>query len=235
LAVGGGQLAVIDCTLQTASCKLIYMFYLAKTPGILKALYRSCTWQLSPARRAVYLTFDDGPHPQATPFVMEQLKKYGAKGTFFCIGKNVIEHPQIYQQLLEEGHTVGNHTHNHLNGWKTGTAKYLENILEAGKYINSPLFRPPYGRITPFQVKKLRDTIPGTKIIMWDVLSADFDTAITGEDCVQNVVFRAKPGSIIVFHDSSKAWDRLSYALPRVLEFCKKQQWAMEGIPLEHA
>ncbi|GAA0527495.1 polysaccharide deacetylase family protein [Chitinophaga japonensis] len=208
------------------------MFYLTSTPGILKALYSSCTWQLSPARQAVYLTFDDGPHPQATPFVMEQLKKYDAKATFFCIGKNVMEHPGIYQQLLEEGHTVGNHTHNHLNGWKTRTGTYIDNILEAGKYIDSPLFRPPYGRITPFQVRQLKKRMPGARIIMWDVLSADFDTALTGEACVQHVVFRAKPGSIVVFHDSAKAWDRLSYALPRVLEFCKKQKWKVEGIPL---
>ena len=209
------------------------MFYLTKTPGILKALYKSCTWHLSQARQAVYLTFDDGPHPQATPFVLEQLRKYDAKGTFFCIGKNVVEHPEIYQQLLQEGHAVGNHTHNHLNGWKTSTSKYLENIQEAGRYINSALFRPPYGRITPFQVNAIKKQRPNTQIIMWDVLSADFDTAITGEACVQNVVFKAKPGSIIVFHDSAKAWDRLSYALPRVLEFCRKQQWAVEALPME--
>ena len=208
------------------------MFYLTKTPGILKALYRSCTWHLSPAKQAVYLTFDDGPHPQATPFVLDQLKKYNAKGTFFCIGKNVKEYPQIYQQLLEEGHTVGNHTHQHLNGWKTGTDTYIQNILEARQYIDSPLFRPPYGRITPFQIKALKNKIPQAQVIMWDVLSGDFDTAINGEACVQNVVFKAKPGSIIVFHDSTKAWDRLSYALPRVLEFCKKQQWGMEAIPV---
>lgn len=206
------------------------MFYLTKTPGILKALYKSCIWDLSPANNTVYLTFDDGPHPEATPFILEQLKKYDARGTFFCIGKNVVEHPGIYQQILEAGHSTGNHTHNHVNGWKTSTDKYIENILEARKYIASPLFRPPYGRITPFQVKQLQRTVPGTKIIMWDVLSADFDQAIDGEACVQNVVFKMKPGSIVVFHDSTKAWDRMSYALPRVLEFCKKQGYRMAAI-----
>lgn len=178
----------------------------------------------------MYLTFDDGPHPEATPFILEQLKKYDAQGTFFCIGKNVVEHPDIYQQILEAGHSTGNHTHNHVNGWKTSTDKYIENILEAGKYISSPLFRPPYGRITPFQVKQLKRTVPGTKIIMWDVLSADFDQEIDGEACVQNVVFKMKPGSIVVFHDSTKAWDRMSYALPRVLEYCKKQGYNMAAI-----
>lgn len=209
------------------------MFYLTKTPAILKAIYSSCTWSLSPARPAVYLTFDDGPHPTATPFILDQLKKYNAKGTFFCIGKNVIEHPDIYQRILEEGHTTGNHTHNHLNGWKTGTEKYIDNIMEARKYIASPLFRPPYGRITPFQIKQLKRVVPNAQVIMWDVLSADFDTEINGEKCVENVVFKSKPGSIIVFHDSTKAWERMEYALPRVMEFCKKQGWAMEAIPVE--
>ncbi len=207
------------------------MFYLTKTPGILKAMYKSCIWNFSPASNAVYLTFDDGPHPTATPFVLEQLKKYEAKATFFCIGKNVVEYPEIYQQILQEGHTVGNHTHNHLNGWKTSTDKYLENITAAQQYIHSPLFRPPYGRITPFQIKHLKSSMPGTKIIMWDVLSGDFDPGITGDTCVQNVVFKMQPGSIVVFHDSTKAWDRLSYALPRVLEYCKKQKLEMLAIP----
>ena len=199
------------------------MFYLTKTPGILKAIYKSCIWDLSPAGNKVYLTFDDGPHPQATPFVLEQLAKYDAHATFFCIGKNVVEHPDIYQQILEAGHSTGNHTHNHLNGWKTNTEKYVTNVLEAAKYISSPLFRPPYGRITPFQIRQIKDKIPGAKIIMWDILSADFDTSINGEACVQNVVFKLQPGSIVVFHDSAKAWDRLEYALPRVLEFCRKK------------
>ncbi|HEY0272360.1 MAG TPA: polysaccharide deacetylase family protein [Chitinophaga sp.] len=207
------------------------MFYLTKTPALLKALYQSCTWSLSPAGKAVYLTFDDGPHPTATPFVLDQLKAHDAKGTFFCIGKNVQAHPEIYQRILEEGHATGNHTQNHLNGWKTGTSTYVDDIMEARRYIQGPLFRPPYGRITPFQIKRLQQQIPGVQIIMWDVLSGDFDTAITGELCLQNVVFKARPGSIIVFHDSTKAWDRLSYALPRVLAFCKKQGWEMRAIP----
>lgn len=199
------------------------MFYLTKTPGILKAISKSCIWDLSPAGNKVYLTFDDGPHPQATPFVLEQLAKYDAHATFFCIGKNVVEHPDIYQKILEAEHSTGNHTHNHLNGWKTSTEKYVANVLEAAKYISSSLFRPPYGRITPFQIRQIKDKIPGAKIIMWDILSADFDTSINGEACVQNVVFKLQPGSIVVFHDSAKAWDRLEYALPRVLEFCRKK------------
>lgn len=203
------------------------MFYLTKTPAILKSLYKSCIWNFSPATNAVYLTFDDGPHPEATPYALEQLKKYDAKATFFCIGKNVVEHPDIYQQILLDGHAVGNHTHNHLNGWNTSTDKYLDNIKEAAGYIRSDLFRPPYGRISPFQVKHLKKEY---RIIMWDLLSGDFDLDITGETCVQNVVFKLQPGSIVVFHDSRKAWDRMSYALPRVLEHCKRKGWKVEAI-----
>ena len=208
-----------------------FMFYLTKTPTLLKALYKSCTWSLSPAKPAVYLTFDDGPHPEATPFVLDQLRAAGAKGTFFCIGKNVQAYPEIYQRILEEGHAIGNHTQNHVNGWKVGTGAYVDNVMEARKYIQGTLFRPPYGRITPFQIKRLQAAIPGVQIIMWDVLSGDFDTEIAGEQCLQNVVFKAVPGSIIVFHDSTKAWDRLSYALPRVLAFCKQKKWEMLAIP----
>ncbi len=203
------------------------MFYFTKTPGILKSLYKSCIWNFSPVVPAVYLTFDDGPHPKATPFVLEQLKKYGAKATFFCIGKNVVEQPEIYQQILLDGHSVGNHTHNHLNGWKTATDKYVANIKEAAQYIRSNLFRPPYGRISPFQIKELKKDY---RIIMWDVLSGDFDTEITGETCLQNVVFKLQPGSIVVFHDSEKAWDRMSYTLPRILEHCKRQGWEVKAI-----
>ncbi|NIG52862.1 polysaccharide deacetylase family protein [Chitinophaga sp. Cy-1792] len=206
------------------------MFYLTKTPGIIKAIYSSCIWNMPASSNSVYLTFDDGPHPEATPFVLDQLKKYDAKATFFCIGKNVIEYPEIYQRILEEGHSTGNHTHNHLNGWKTSTDKYIENILQAREYIDSPLFRPPYGKITPFEIRMLKKKIPGANVIMWDILSGDFDVDINGEACVQNVVFKLNPGAIVVFHDSTKAWSRLSYALPRVLEFCKKQKYALKAL-----
>ncbi|WZN39394.1 polysaccharide deacetylase family protein [Chitinophaga pollutisoli] len=139
----------------------------------------------------------------------------------------MVAHPDIYQQILRDGHAVGNHTHNHLNGWKTATDKYISNIREAAQYIRSNLFRPPYGRISPFQIRELKKDY---RIIMWDVLSGDFDTEITGEACVQNVVFKLQPGSIVVFHDSEKAWDRMSYALPRILEHCKRQGWEVRAI-----
>lgn len=179
----------------------------------------------------VYLTFDDGPHPTATPFVLQQLQQYGAKATFFCIGKNVVEQPEIYRQILDAGHTVGNHTHNHLNGWKNDQLTYLRNIWQAAKHINSHNFRPPYGRITLSQARKLHLRRPQWKIYMWDVLSADFDQEITAEQCADNVMKNIEPGSIVVFHDSEKAWERMSIALPLVLEYCKTQNWKLEALP----
>lgn len=201
------------------------MKYFVKTPWWLKQLYSSYVWNIPAKDKIVYLTFDDGPHPLATPFVLDELKKYNAKATFFCIGKNVVEHPLIYQRIVDEGHAVGNHTHNHLNGWKTKDAIYLSNVQEAAKHISSALFRPPYGRITSFQAKHIGKALqkPSAKIIMWDVLSADFDEALNGEQCLQNVVLNAGKGSVIVFHDSQKAFKRLEYCLPRVLEFFNKE------------
>jgi peptidoglycan/xylan/chitin deacetylase (PgdA/CDA1 family) len=166
----------------------------------------------------LYLSFDDGPHPEATPFVLDQLAKFDAKASFFCIGKNVQLHPKIYDTIIAAGHVVGNHTQNHMNGWKNNTKNYIADIQEATKVIDSNLFRPPYGRIRFSQIKALRlqAALP-QQIIMWDVLSGDFDTTITGEKCAQNVIQYAGPGSIIVFHDSTKAMDRLRVALPKVL------------------
>lgn len=179
----------------------------------------------------VYLTFDDGPHPTATPFVLEQLKLHDAKATFFCIGKNVAEYQNIYNQLLADGHSVGNHTHNHLNGWKTKTIDYLNNIRLAEEHISSKLFRPPYGRISRKQIKALQQQQPPYHIYMWDVLSGDFDVNITPEQCLENVISNIEPGSIIVFHDSQKAWDRMSYALPKILEYCKSRNWQLKALP----
>jgi len=192
--------------------------YLIKTPFWLRLIYRSCTWRMPTQEKVLYLSFDDGPHPEATPFVLEQLSIFNAKASFFCIGKNVQLHPTIYSAILEANHTVGNHTQHHMNGWKNTTAAYLDEIQSAQKSIASNLFRPPYGRIRFEQIKalRIRKDLP-QNIVMWDVLSGDFDTTISGEKCAENVFQHAVPGSIIVFHDSAKAMDRLRIALPKVL------------------
>ncbi len=192
--------------------------YLIKTPFWLRLIYRSCTWRMPTQEKVLYLSFDDGPHPEATPFVLEQLANYHAKASFFCIGKNVQMYPAIYDAILDDHHAVGNHTQHHMNGWKNTTTAYLEEIEAAQKYIVSNLFRPPYGRIRFGQIKALRKRIElPQNIVMWDVLSGDFDTTISGDDCAANVIRHAAPGSIIVFHDSAKAMDRLRIALPKVL------------------
>ncbi|MBL7718991.1 MAG: polysaccharide deacetylase family protein [Flavipsychrobacter sp.] len=207
--------------------------YWVKTPWWVKKFFSGeVIWSMPEGDQpTVYLTFDDGPHPTATPFILDQLKQYGAKATFFCIGKNVQEHPELYQRIAAEGHAAGNHTHNHMNGWKTTTRRYIRNILKGALHIQSKAFRPPYGRITLTQVRTLHRNNPDWKIYMWDVLSGDFDTAIDGAKCAENVLNNIEPGSIVVFHDSDKAWERMSYALPLVLEHCKKMNWAMKALP----
>jgi peptidoglycan/xylan/chitin deacetylase (PgdA/CDA1 family) len=179
----------------------------------------------------LYLSFDDGPHPEATPFVLEQLANFNAKASFFCIGKNVQLYPDIYNEIIAAGHVVGNHTQNHMNGWKNTTDHYITDIQEATKSIHSNLFRPPYGRISFAQIKALRSnaSLPHD-IIMWDVLSGDFDTTINGEQCAQNVIQHAGPGSIIVFHDSAKAMDRLRVALPKVLSHFSELGYQFKAI-----
>ncbi len=205
--------------------------YLVKTPWWLRALYPSLTWRIKSAAKTIYLSFDDGPHETATPFVLEQLRKYNAKATFFCIGKNVAAHPSIYQNILDEGHAAGNHTYNHLNGWKTKNAIYLEDVADASALIKSNLFRPPYGRIRRSQQKQLQTTNPELQTIMWDVLSGDFDTNLPPETCLGYVLYHTKPGSIVVFHDSSKAWERMQFALPKMLEHFVGEGFAFESIP----
>jgi peptidoglycan/xylan/chitin deacetylase (PgdA/CDA1 family) len=207
--------------------------YLITTPWWLRMLFPGCIWQMPTKEKVVYLTFDDGPHPTATPFVLDQLKQFNAKGTFFCIGKNVATYPSIYQQLLAEGHTTGNHTMHHLNGWKTHDAIYLKDIEEAALLINSWMMRPPYGRIKWSQIRKIKSEkskIKIDRIVMWSVIAADFDTDIDGEKCYQNVVQNIEPGSIIVFHDSAKALPRLQYALPEVLRWLKENGYQMKAL-----
>lgn len=210
------------------------MFYTVKMPWLIRKFYPTLTWEKTGKEKILYLTFDDGPHPTATPFVLDELVKYNAKATFFCIGKNVVENTAIYKRIIEEGHKAGNHTFHHLNGWKTSNEKYFADIFEAAKYIDSNLFRPPYGRISKFQISSLqneKENLLGTfKIIMWSVLSGDFDLTLSPEKCLQNVILNSGPGSIIVFHDSTKAWDRMSFALPRVLEHFSKQGYQFHSL-----
>jgi peptidoglycan/xylan/chitin deacetylase (PgdA/CDA1 family) len=202
--------------------------YFTKTPWWLKKLYPSFVWNVSTQEKIIYLTFDDGPHPTATAFVLNTLKQFNAKATFFCIGKNVELCPAVYAQIIADGHTVANHTQNHLNGWKTDDVTYINNIDEASKNIDSKLFRPPYGRITRFQSKLLLKK--GYKIIMWDVLSGDFDTNLSKEACAENTILQTTIGSIIVFHDSAKAFERLEFTLPKLLDFFSKKGYQFKNI-----
>ncbi len=184
-------------------------------------MYRHRLWQVDTKEKFIYLTFDDGPHPVVTPFVLDELKKYNATATFFCIGKNVVDYPVLYNRLIEEGHQVGNHTQHHLNGWKTNNETYLSDVALAAKYIQSNLFRPPYGRLKSMQSKGIIDAMKNklAKIVMWDVLSGDFDESLSKEQCLNNVLHHTTCGSIVVFHDSEKAFSRLQYTLPGTLDF----------------
>ncbi len=179
----------------------------------------------------MYLTFDDGPHPFATPFVLEQLRKYGAKASFFCVGNNVKQYPELIKQIIEEGHQLGNHTMHHVNGWMTEDEAYLKEVEAAAELIPTGWFRPPYGRIKLRQYHQLKQAIPGLKVMMWDVLSADFDQSLTGEVCARNVIQNAGPGSVVVFHDSTRAWERLEKALPQVLEHFSAAGYEFRALP----
>ena len=193
--------------------------YFIKTPRILKRLFTKYTWSFFSDRKEIFLTFDDGPIPEVTEFVLDQLQQFNAKATFFCIGDNIRKHPAVFNRIITEEHSVGNHTFNHLNGWKNSNTTYIENINKCESLLTHQtvkMFRPPYGKIKRTQAKKL--IAKGYKIIMWDVLSADFDKTISKEKCLQNVLKNTQNGSIVVFHDSIKASEKLYYTLPKVLQ-----------------
>lgn len=202
--------------------------YLSKTPRLLQNILRSYTWYIPTAEKVVFLTFDDGPIPEATPWVLDTLRIFDAKATFFCVGDNVRKHPEVFQQILAEGHAVGNHTFNHLKGWKTDTSEYIDNVEKCAEMVESPLFRPPYGALKPSQTKQLKSQY---RIVMWDVISGDFDPNISPEQCLQNVLENIQPGSIVLFHDSLKAEKRMRFALPRVLEKMAAEGWRFEKLP----
>lgn len=210
--------------------------YWIKTNAVIKRLFSNYVWDIPNKDKKVFLTFDDGPTPEITEWTLAQLKKYKAKATFFCIGNNIQKHPEVFNTIIQEGHTLGNHTFNHLNGWKTTTQEYVANVNQCNHQIQKAtinkqqptLFRPPYGKIKSSQARLLKKM--GYKIIMWDVLSADFDQFITPEQCLHNVISNVKSGSIIVFHDSVKSFKNLEYALPRILEHLKANDYVFDVI-----
>ena len=193
----------------------------AKTPGFVKSLFPNFIWNIDTKKQDLYLTFDDGPTPKITPWVLEQLKAYDAKATFFCIGSNAEKYPEILKAIIDDGHTIGNHTYNHLKGWKHKTKDYLKDVKKSETPIDSNLFRPPYGKLKNKQAKQLQQL--GYKIIMWDVLSFDWDVTVSQEECFDNIINSVKEGSIIVMHDSLKAERNLRYVLPKVLEYYSKK------------
>ncbi|NJM79253.1 MAG: polysaccharide deacetylase family protein [Flavobacterium sp.] len=230
-----------------------------KTPTFIQKLFFNYLWKIKNNENKIYLTFDDGPIPNVTEWVLDLLKKENIKATFFCIGENIKKHPEIFKKIVIDGHAIGNHTFNHLNGWKANTNKYIENFelcekeMEVGSgkledentkletehlklntehlipnTIHSKLFRPPYGKIKYSQAKKIRKK--GYKIIMWDVLSYDFDATVSPENCYTNVIKNVSSGSIIVFHDSLKAAKNMKYALPMAIQKLKEKGFVFDKI-----
>lgn len=205
-----------------------------KTPGLLKSIYPDCLWKIDTNENKIYLTFDDGPIPDITPFVLSELKKWNAKATFFCIGKNIQSHTEIYRQIIAEGHRTGNHTYDHLNGWNVSDAQFYENIEQCqslldslGSTSNTKLFRPPYGKLKPAQYKYLKRKY---QIVMWDVLTFDFDLKISAQKVLENAIKNTESGSIIVMHDSLKAMHKVTFSLPKFLEFFTAKGFTFERI-----
>ena len=185
-------------------------------------------WNFSDAD-SIYITFDDGPHPEITPWVLDQLRRYDAKATFFCIGKNVEQYPDVVERIRAEGHSLGNHSYSHIKGWGYSAGRYIEDVDLANEFIRTTLFRPPYGRISTTQIRRVAER---NHIIMWDILSRDYSHFVSPKGCVKGVVKHLRGGSIIVFHDSVKASRNLYYALPVVLEEIRKRGLACKAIEL---
>lgn len=179
--------------------------------------------------KVIYLTFDDGPTPQITDWILGLLNQYKAKASFFCVGKNVEEHPNIYQNIISEGHTIGNHTYDHLKGWKSKASDYVKSVEKASTLIDSKLFRPPYGQITPRQSNLLVKM--GYRVVMWNILSRDWDQDLDEQKCADNVINNTSEGDIIVFHDSIKAESNMRYALPKVLDYFSERGYSFKRIP----
>jgi peptidoglycan-N-acetylglucosamine deacetylase len=203
-----------------------------KTPNTVQRIFSSFIWKNPQPNPTIYLTFDDGPIPELTPFILKLLAQYDAKATFFCVGDNIRKHSEIFKNVIEQGHQVGNHTYNHLNAWKTDKHTYLENIelckQEFDKNgVSCNLFRPPYGKLS-FNLRK--DIIKDYQIVMWDVLSYDFDQTISPENCLKSSIKYTQNGSLIVFHDNIKATKNIEYALPRYLEYFSEKGFVFDKL-----
>ncbi len=201
--------------------------YLTKTPSFIRNLFPNFVWKIDTDEKELFLTFDDGPVPEVTIPVLEMLASYDAQATFFCVGENILKHPDTFRKVLAAGHQVGNHTFNHLNGWTSENIPYFHNVRHCAKLVKSDLFRPPYGKLKRRQAQFLQRHY---SIVMWDILSGDFDPQKTAEQCLQSVVQNARPGSIIVFHDSMKSKDKLLKILPEVLSHFSQQGYSFKAI-----
>ncbi len=201
--------------------------YKVRTPNLIKNIYTNIIWDVPSEENIIYLTFDDGPNPIITPWVLQILNTYNAKATFFCVGTNVEAYNEVYSQIIEEDHAVGNHTYDHLNGWKTRKDVYLDNVRKCEKVVESKLFRPPYGKLRKSHYQELKEDFT---IVMWDVISGDFDRRTSGDRCLRNVLNNTKKGSVIVFHDSEKALKKLCYVLPKVLEHFSNQGFVFKAL-----
>jgi peptidoglycan-N-acetylglucosamine deacetylase len=197
---------------------------LYSAPWWIRAIYpKGLVWSVPTSKRAVFLTFDDGPIPEVTQLVLGILKHYNIKATFFCVGENVQKHPDIFSLLSESGHATGNHTFHHVKAWKTDFSSYLSDVQQCDNLVKSQLFRPPHGQINPRLVKQLNRHY---RIIMWSALTGDYDKTLSGEQCLQHAIKYTAPGSIVVFHDSIKARERMEYALPLYIEYCLKEGYS---------
>ena len=203
------------------------MRFLIRPPKLLRKLYKESIWRIEKKKPTIYLTFDDGPIPELTPWVLDILKKHHVKATFFCVGENVKKNPDIYKRIIDEGHKTGNHTQNHLKGWKTKTQLYLNNIETCHSLVHSNLFRPPYGRLKLSQFKLISTSY---NVIFWDVLSHDYSSKITPEKCLQNSIKYTRNGSIIVFHDNIKAEKNSKHTLPMYIEHFLNLNYSFECI-----
>lgn len=201
--------------------------YFVRLPFFVRLLFPQAVTRIKTGEKKVYLTFDDGPIPEVTPWVMDLLKEEDIRATFFCVGDNVFKYPEIFNQLIREGHKVGNHTFNHLPAFKTETEQYVQNVVDAEDYIKTDLFRPPHGQLKVALSRSLKKRY---KIVFWDLLSCDFDPNKSGEQCLEGIKKYVRPGSIIVFHDSLKAEKNLRYALPKTIEYLKNEGYSFDVV-----